>query len=106
MKNTRPRGRPNNTIRHSFLNDISKTISNFDQFGSFHTWVHVAHDLIHWSFLVNNLHTYEPKPCDPDTNLDWNSPGSKSSPLPQSPLPPPSLLSSCSLFSTNQFKVL
>ena len=37
MKNTRPQGRPNNTIGHSFLSDISKKISNFDQFGSFHT---------------------------------------------------------------------
>ena len=106
MKNTRPRGRPNNTIRHSFLNDISKVIPNVDQSGSFHTGAHVAHNLINWSSLVNNLHKYEPELCEPDNNPDWNSPGSKSFPLPQSPLPPPSLLSSCSLFSTNQFKFL
>ena len=104
---TRPQGRPNNTIIHSFLNDISKIIPNVDKYGSFHTWAHVAHDLIRWSFLVNNLHKYEPKPCDPDTNPDWdnlNSPRSKSSPLPQSPPPLPSPISPCSLFSTNPFK--
>ena len=67
MKNSRPQGRPNNTIRHSFLNDISKIIPNIDQFGSFNTWTHVAHNIIHWSFLVNNLHTFEPEPCDTDT---------------------------------------
>ena len=109
MKNTRPQGRPNNTIRHSFLNDISKIIPNVDQFVSFNTWAHVAHNLIHWSLLVNNLHKFEPEPCDtdtPDTNPDWNSPGSRSSPLPQSPPPPPSPLSPCSLFSDNPIKVL
>ena len=86
MKNTRPQGRPNNTIRHSFLNDISKIIPIVDQFGSFNTWAHVAHNLTHWSFLVNNLHKFEPKPWDtdtPGTNPDWNSPGSTSSHLPQ-----------------------
>ena len=81
-------------IRHSFLNDVSKIIPNVDQFGSFNTWAHVAHNLIHWSFLVNNLHKFETEPCNtdtnPDTNPDWSSPGSKSSPLPQSPPPPPS----------------
>ena len=106
---TRPQGRPNNTIIHSFLNDISKIIPNDDKYGSFHTWAHVAHDLIRWSFLVNNLHKYEPKPCVPDTNLDWdnlNSPGSKNSPLLQLPLPPPSPISLCYSFSFNIFKIL
>ena len=115
MKNIRPQGRPNNTIRHSFLNDVSKIIPNVDQFGSFNTWAHVAHNLIHWSFLVNNLHKFEPEPCNtdtnPDTNPDRNSPDSKSSLLPQSPPPPPSPppplspLSPSSLFSDNPFKV-
>ena len=98
-KNIRPQGRPNNTISHSFLNDVSKIIPNIDQFGSFSTWAHVAHDIIHLPFLVNNLHKFEPEPCNTNTNSetdpDWNSPRSKSSPLPQSPPPPshpPSLL--------------
>ena len=89
MKNTRPQGRPNNTIRLSFLNDVSNIIPNVDQFGSFNTWAHVAHNLIHWSFLVNNLHKFEPEPCDtdtnpktnPETNPHRNSPGYKSSTL-------------------------
>ena len=97
MKNTRTQGKPNNTIRHSFLNDISKIIPNVDQFGSFNTLAHIAHDLIHWFILVNNLHKFEPEPCNTDTNLGWNSPGSKSYPLPQSPPFPPSPLSPCSL---------
>ena len=107
MKNTRPQGRPDNTIRHSFLNNFSEIIPNVDQFGSFNTWFYVAHDIILWSFLVNNLYKFEPEPCDTDTsdaNPDWNSPGSKSSPLPQSPPPPPP--SPCSLSYDNPFIVL
>ena len=107
MKNAKPQGRPNNTIRHSFLNEVSKIIPNIDQFGSFDTWAYVAHNIIHWSFLVNNLHTFEPEHCDtntnPETNPVWNSPSSKSSPLSQSPPPP---LSPCLSFSDNPFKVL
>ena len=95
MKNTRPQGRPNNTIRHSFLNDVSTIIPNIDQFGSFNTWAHVAHNIIHWSFLVDNLHTFESEPCDTDTdsenNPDWNSSSSKS--------PPPPITSSSSPFA-------
>ena len=91
MKNTRPQGRPNDTIIHSFLNDIFKIIPSIDQFRSFNTWVHVDHNLIHWSFLVNILHEFEPEPCitdtNPDNNPDRNSPGSNISPLPQSPSP-------------------
>ena len=40
----RPLGRPSITVRHSFISDIGKIISNVDPAGSFNTWTHVAFD--------------------------------------------------------------
>ena len=51
----RPLGRPNITIRHSFISDIGKISSNVDLAGSFNSWAHVAFDESRWTELVNYL---------------------------------------------------
>ena len=42
--NKRPLGRPNITVRHSFINDIEKIISKVDPAGTFNSWTHIAFD--------------------------------------------------------------
>ena len=59
----RPLGRPNIIVRHSFINDIEKIISNVDPVGSFNTFSHVAFDESRWTELVNNLES---------TKADWD----------------------------------
>ena len=51
----RPLGRPNITVRHSFINDIEKIISNVDPAGTFNSWAHIAFDEKRWTDLVENL---------------------------------------------------
>ena len=51
----RPLGRPNITVRYSFISDIGKIISNVDPAGSFNNWVRVAFDESRWTELGNNL---------------------------------------------------
>ena len=54
---------PNITVRHSFISDIGKIISNVDPAGSFNSWDHVAFDECRWTELVNNLES---------TQADWD----------------------------------
>ena len=63
----RPLGRPNITVRHSFINDIEKNISNVDPAGTFNSWAHIAFDEKRWTELVENL---ESKQADWDDS-DW-----------------------------------
>ena len=51
----RPLGRPNITVRHSFISDIGKIISNVDPAGSFKSWTYIVFDESRRTELVNNL---------------------------------------------------
>ena len=51
----RPLGRPNITVRHSFISDIGKIVSNIDPAGSFNSWAHVDFDESRQTDLINNL---------------------------------------------------
>ena len=62
----RPLGRPNITVRYSFISDIGKIISNVDPAGSFNSWVRVAFDESRWTELGNNLES---------TQADWDDSG-------------------------------
>ena len=42
--NERTLDRPNITVRHSFINDIEKFISNVDSAGTFISWAHITFD--------------------------------------------------------------
>ena len=53
--NKRPLGRSNITVRHSFINDIEKIISNVDPAGTFNSWAHIAFDEKRWTKLEENL---------------------------------------------------
>ena len=60
----RPLDRPNITVRHSFISDIGKIISNVDPAGNFNSWDHVPFDESRWTELVNILES---------TQADWNN---------------------------------
>ena len=96
-------GRPNITIRHSFISDFGKIISNVDPASSFNSWAHVVFDETRLAELVNNLESKQVDWDDSDLkgnkseeNSDWNkSPplslssslsSSNHSPTPPSPL--------------------
>ena len=51
----RPLGRPNITVRYSFISDIGKVISNVALAGSFNSLARVAFDESRWTELGNNL---------------------------------------------------
>ena len=59
----RPLDRPNITVRHSFISDIGKIISNVDPAGNFNSWAHVVFDKSRWTELVNTLES---------TQADWD----------------------------------
>ena len=59
----RPLGRPNITVRYSFISDIGKIMSTIDPAGSFNSWDHVAFDESRWIELVINLES---------TQADWD----------------------------------
>ena len=65
--NKRPLGRLNITVRHLFINDIEKIISNIDPAGNFNSWAHIDFDEKRWTDLVENL---ESKQADWD-DTDW-----------------------------------
>ena len=53
--NQRPLGRPNITVKYSFINDIENNISNVDLAGTFNSWAHIAFNEKGWKNLVKNL---------------------------------------------------
>ena len=61
QRNKRPIGRPNITVRHSFINDIEKIVSNVDPSGTFNSWAHIAFDEKRWTNLFKNLESKQAK---------------------------------------------
>ena len=49
----RSRGRPNTSVRHSILDDISKIIPSVEKYGSFKTWAHIANNELLWSIFFS-----------------------------------------------------
>ena len=64
--NKRLLGRPNITVRHSFINDIGKTISNVDPTSTFNSWTQITFDEIRWMELVENLESNQAEFDDSD----------------------------------------
>ena len=111
----RPLGRPNITIRHSFISHIGTISSNVDLAGSFNSWAHVAFDESRWTELVNSLESTQAdwddsdwRDNEPEENSEWNK--SPLSPPPPSrssynyPTTPPSPLSNYDI--SNHFETL
>ena len=90
-KRKRPRGRPNFTVRNSFINDIKKIIPSVEDNGSCSLWAHIANNKLFWSTLINNIGRKDPQPSDYNPEWDGNAlePNSisKHSPTFSSPFP-------------------
>ena len=97
----KPLGRPSITVRHSFISDIGKIISNVDSAGSFNSWAHIAFDESIWTDLVQDLESKQAESDDSDwkdqktdhESSDWKiscpqSPPSSSSSFDHSSTPP------------------
>ena len=66
-------GRPNITVRHSFINDIEIIISSVDPVGIFNSWAHIAFDEKRWTELVENLESKKTDWGDSDAKDKENS---------------------------------
>ena len=66
-------GRPNITVRHSFINDIEIIISSVDPVGIFNSWTHIAFDEKRWTELVENLESKKTDWGDSDAKDKENS---------------------------------
>ena len=72
-------GRPNITVRYSFISYVEQIISHIDPAGSFNSWARVVFDETRWIELVNILESKQADWDDSDwthteieANLDWN----------------------------------
>ena len=83
-----PLGRPNITVRHSFINDIEKIIWNVDPAGIFNCWAHIAFDEKRWTKLVENIESKQAEWDDSDWKDKQKSENSNSNRSPPSSPPP------------------
>ena len=101
--NKRPLGRPNITVRHSFIHDIEKIISNVDPAGTFNSWTHIAFDEKRWTDLVKKLESKQANWDDTNWKDEENSETSNWNRSPPSTPPSSNYSSESSPFILNLY---